>query len=357
MKLAKLTIKLTILGLSVVITGCANTKLANDADLLLQAQEQATQVTKTPEEMIQIAGERINNADADLRFYAPIHMERAQDKLAEARKMSQKEATPENQAAALSAAILAEQLIGEAEKNRAVVKVQLAQSLAHRDILIELGSPEIQPKAFNKGMGHLDDLIREIEGGNIDKVTREQPDLLEEFAKIEADTLRVKWLSEAESTFAEAEDNGAGKYAPASYEQAELAIERADDYIEINYRDREGVRNKSREAYILAAKALNVSKEVQKIHQKSLEEVEAYTDSIQDLFEDINQEAEVSELVSLTFYEQAKQIKESIRKQQDMSSIPEATESLENEPEATEPQTSEAPEIIEPAAESSENQD
>lgn len=311
MKTRKIPLALaTVILAPMLVTSCANTKLSNSQDLMAAAQQQAAEAQKTPEEMIQIAGERINNADKDLRFYSPIHMKQAQDKLEEARKLSQKSQEVEIQSEALAAAILADQLVDEAENNRVVVKQQLSQALAHRDILIELKSPEVLPKDYNKGMDHLDFLIREVEGGNLDKVAKGQPKLLEEFAIIEADTLRKTWLTAAEVKLEEAEDANAEDLAPKSFEIAETAVDRTDDFIGKNYRDREGVKRKSREAFVLASQALNVAKEVEKLNKKKPDELELYVLDVQSYFDVINRKTGIEELVAQSFYEQSRSIAE-----------------------------------------------
>ena len=300
----------TVVLLPMFIAACANTKLSNSQDLMAAAQQQAAEAQKTPEEMIQIAGERINNADHNLRFYSPIHMKQAQDKLVEARKLIQKSQDAGTQSEALAAAILADQLVDVAENNRVVVKQQLAPALAHRDILIELRAPQVLPKAYNKGMNDLDFLIREVEGGNLDKVVKGQPGLLEEFARIEADTLRKTWLTAARLKLEEAEDAKAEHLAPKSYDIAENAIERVDQFIGEHYRDRAGVKQKSREAFVLASQAENVAKEVERLNKKKPEELELYVLDVQSYFEVINRKTGIPELVAQSFYDQSRSIAE-----------------------------------------------
>jgi hypothetical protein len=298
---------ITFMALALLITGCASQKLANSDELQSKALADAASTDLSPEEMISRASERLNNAEQSLRFYSPLHLKKAQEQLEGARKLLQS-GKVENQTPALAAAILAEKLVTQAEDNREKVKQQLAPALAHREILLELGSQNLLPGAFNSAMSELKDLITLVESGRLDEVVKQQPALLEEFAELEAETLKVKWLSRANAVLEQAEDADADKFAPKSFEQAELAIERANRYTDSNYRDREGVKAKADEAFVMASKALNMTNEVQKVFEKKISEVEAYMLSVQSWLDNINQDVKVPDLAAMNFYEQSRAI-------------------------------------------------
>ena len=302
--------KLSLLAMifaSLMFSGCASQKLANSDELQSKALADAANIDATPDELIRRASERLNNAAQELRFYSPLHMQKAQEQLEQARQLHQAK-DPENQTAVMAAAILAEKLVKQAEDNREQVKQQLAPALAHRDILIELGSPELVPDDYNGAMSDLNKLIQSVESGQLDYVAKNQPELLADFIEVEASTLKVKWLNRAKAKLEQAEDADADKYAPKSFEQAELAIERADTYTDTNYRDRTGVKAKADEAYVLAAKALNLSNEVQKVYETKISELESYLLDVQAWLDHINQDVKVPDLPALTFYEQSRAI-------------------------------------------------
>lgn len=296
-----------VLIFSALISACASQKLANSDELQSRALADAAAIDIAPEELIRRASERLNNAEQDLRFYSPLHMQKAQEQLETARKLQQS-GKAENKTGVLAAAILAEKLVKQAEDNREQVKQQLAPALSHLAILIELGAKELLPGEFNEAMSDLTDLIILVEGGQLDAVAKEQPSLLEEFAKVEAATLKVKWLNRAIAKLEEAEDLDADKFAPKSFEQARLAIERADSYTNNNYRDREGVKSKADEAFVLASKAVNISSQVQKVFEKKISDLESYMLDVQSWLSHINQEAAVKDLEAFSFYEQSRLI-------------------------------------------------
>lgn len=298
---------LVSITISLMISGCASQKLANSDELQSKALADAANVDATPEELISRASERLNNAAQELRFYSPLHMQKAQEQLEQARKLHQA-GKPDNQTAVLAAAILAKKLVSQAETNLTHVKQQLAPALAHRAILLELGSPDLVPGSFNSAMSDLNKLIQHVESGQLDAVAKNQPKLLEDFARLEAETLKVKWLNRAKVKLAEARDADARKFAPKSYEQAELAIKRAETYTNSNYRDRAGVKAKADEAFVMAAKAHNLSNEVQKVFEKKISALEGYMLDVQSWLDNINQDLKVTDLAAFTFYEQSRAI-------------------------------------------------
>lgn len=306
-------LSIAIVFVFAALSGCANTKIANNDTLALAAQEEAAKASISSDDAIRSASHALTMATNEgLKFYAPLHMDKAQEKLEEAQKYNKKEATDENRAAALAAAITAEKLIDSAKNNRIIVEKQLALSLEHREVLLELGTPKALPKEYNKGMAMLDNLVREIEGGNMAKVTVGQAELLEYFAEIEADTLKVQWLTRAETMLDKATDADADNYAPSTYAKARQGIKRADDFIEKNYRDRDGVKQQSKEAYNLAAQAYFVALEAQKIYKANEEDVEKYILEQQALFDKINRHAKVEDLASYSFYEQTTQLENAL---------------------------------------------
>ena len=305
---------------SVLISACASQKVANSEALQSKALADAAAIDISPEEMISRASQRLNNADQDLRFYSPLHMQKAQEQLETARKLQQS-GKEENKTGALAAAILAEKLVKQAEENREQVKQQLAPALSHRAILMELGAADLLPGDFNSAMEDLQDLIILVESGQLDAVTKKQPSLLEAFAQLEADTLKVKWLNRAKAKLEQAEDTDADKFAPKSFEQAELAIERADSYTDSNYRDREGVKAKADEAFVLASKALNVALEVQKVYEKKISELENYMLDVQSWLDIINQGLKVPDLPALRFNEQSRTLAAKVFEQSKQTAV------------------------------------
>ena len=303
---------------SLGLSGCVNTRVAESDDMATAAISEAEMSDMSTQALIEQVSKEINDSDENLAFYSPLHIENARKQLTEARKLLQlKEKTPESEKAAKSAAILAGKYYQRAVKNKVVVQSQLVKSLKQRDILLELNADEIRPRLYANAMESMKRLILEIEGGNLDKVVDKQPALQAQLALVEAETMKTLNLEVARNKLIEAEDNGAKKFAPKTYERAVLAIDRATTYIDRNYRDREGVKQISQDAFVKAAEALNIALEVQKIAEEKAPVLEQYVVDIQALMNTINQEVGVKELPSYTFYEQARLLTQRIEEIRD----------------------------------------
>lgn len=311
-----------------VLSGCANRHIAESSDMAAASLSEAEMTGMTTKEIIDEVSQQINDSDENLAFYSPLHIDNARKQLAESRKLLQlKVRTAETDNAAKAAAILAGKYYQGAVKNKVSVQNQLVKSLKQRDVLLDLNADEIRPRLYAAAMESMKRLILEIEGGNLDKVIARQPALQEQLAMVEAETMKTLWLEKARNKLKEAQDNGAEKFAAKTWEQAVLAIERASQYTDRNYRDREGVKQISAEAFVRAATALNVALEVQKIAEAKAPELEQYVLDVQALLNTINQEVGIRELSSYSFYEQARLLTQKIEENRDEDAVVESVSS------------------------------
>lgn len=298
---------LVVLCVALVVSGCANSRIAN-SDALAQAVANAAQnAERSLDEVIHDSTLALAEAlNEGLEFYAPLHLDQAKSALDKAKKLNKEKAKPEDLSQAMVEALKVEKLLQAGRQNRDKVEKLLAKALEHKAVLEELGTDKVLPKEYSKGMSMLTDVIRDVEGGLLDKVEAGQSKVLAYFNEIEADTLRVQWLSKAENMLGQAKDIDADDYAPVSFKEAERAYERADDFIGKSFRDRDGVKQVSAHAYNKAAKAYHLAQEVKKVISKNEKEIEQYMLSVQQLFDAINQHAAVDALDSHSFAEQSR---------------------------------------------------
>lgn len=298
---------LAVLFVALVVSGCANSKIAN-SDALAQAAANAAQnAERSLDEVIHDSTLALAEAlNEGLEFYAPLHLDQAKSALDKAKKLNKEKAKPEDLSQAMVEALKVEKLLQAGRQNRDKVEKLLAKALDHKAVLEELGTDKVLPKEYSKGMSMLTGVIRDVEGGLLDKVEAGQSKVLAYFNEIEADTLRVQWLSKAENMLGQAKDIDADDYAPVSFKEAERAYERADDFIGKSFRDRDGVKQVSAHAYNKAAKAYHLAQEVKKVISKNEKEIEQYMLSVQQLFDAINQHAAVNALDSHSFAEQSR---------------------------------------------------
>jgi len=304
-----------ILALAVTLTACASTKIANNDAMTQQAVKEAAKSDISPDEATLAAAKRISDAnDAGLRFFAPLHMAQAKDKLKLAQKLKKKIKLPEDKLAVISAAFAVGLLIEDAYKNKIVVEQQLSKSLAHKAVLEELGTPTVLPKAFNKGVKKILGLIKEIEAGGLNKAIENEAGVLKYLSSIEADTLKKQYLKRAESMLKKAKSADAGDFAEKSLEQAVAKIKLANAFIKSNYRDREGVKKICNEAFNAAARAYFVAIEASKIVALKEKQAEDYILFVESLLTRVNRSEVVPNLTSVSFHDQSVALAEAIEK-------------------------------------------
>lgn len=298
---------LAVLYVALAVSGCANSKIANSDALARAAANAAQNAERSLDEVIHDSTLALAEAlNEGLEFYAPLHLDKAKSALDKAKKLNNEKAKPEALSEAMVEAQKVEKLLQAARQNRDKVERLLAKALDHKAVLEELGTDKVLPKEYSKGMSMLGDVIRDVEGGLLDKAEAGQSKVLAYFNEIEADTLRVQWLSKAENMLGQAKDVDADDYAPVSFKEAERAFERADDFIGKSFRDRQGVKDVAAHAYNKAAKAYHLAQEVKKVAGKKEKDIEQYMLSVQQLFDAINQHAAVASLDSHSFAEQSR---------------------------------------------------
>ncbi|MCK5881410.1 MAG: hypothetical protein KAG18_05990, partial [Sinobacterium sp.] len=305
MKISPILISTVLL--SALLSSCANTKISNNESLVLAAQKEASQNQLSTAEIIEQASLNLSKARSEqLNFYAPLHISKADDKLKDAQKLNRKAETDEEKQNAKAAAISVQKLIDKAYKTKIIVEQQLAEAFERKTIVDDLGAKKALPKQYRKTIESLTLLIKEVEGGFFDAVAKDQPDLLEKFAKLEADTMRELWLEKAIIMLDKADDADADDFVEATYEKAEKAIDSANDFIDAHYRDRDGVKEAAFKAYNLASQAYYLAIEAEQLFKADEEEIESYLLKIQKRFNTINEEGYVENLPSHSFKEQAK---------------------------------------------------
>lgn len=295
--------------LSTLLVSCSGTQIANKEALEVQAGKQATTSEVSPKQALASAKNKISLAkDAELGFFAPLHMQQAENKFQQALQLHNKSLTgkksSENRVSVLTTAFAASRLVDQAYQNRTAVEQHLKKSLAHRKILLDLGVNDVLPERFSKGMLSLQELIKDVEGGFVEEAVQAEIKVLQNFAVLEADTLKIQHLSKARNQFKQAETIDAKDYARVSYQRAKASMEYAEQFIEQNYRDRAGVVDVSSKAFHDAAHAYQVALEAQKIVDMNEKQAEQYVLHIESLLQSMNKNKRIKHLTSMSIQEQ-----------------------------------------------------
>lgn len=292
--------------IAAALTSCANTKIANDESLTLAAQQEAIEHKLTATEIIEQASLAITKAKSeDLPFYAPLHIAKAEKTLSKAQKLNRKAETDEDKQQAKSAAITVQKLVQEAYQTKTIVEKQLAASFERKAIVDALDSKKVLPKQYRKTIEAFTVLIKDVEGGLFDNVAKGQPQLLDTFTELEANTMRELWLKKAIIMLDKAKDADADNFAEVTFNKADDAIDSANNFIDAHYSNREGVKEITFKAYNLAAQAYYLALEAEQLFDANEEDIESYLLNIQKRFNTINEHGLVDNLSSHSFKTQA----------------------------------------------------
>lgn len=292
---------LVISGL--LITGCANNQIANTEILSQQAKEQASNSDLSPQEAILNSAKLIEQSQNDqLHFFAPLHYSAAQDALTEAQDLLNSNA--EN-ALVLEQTFKVDSLLKAAYKNKNNVLSTLKKSLMHKQVLEELGSPETLPEEFQDTVDDLKDLIKEIEGGFMDKALQGQAQLLSLMTEVEIATLKKQHLTPAESMIDKAESIDADEYAEKTFSQAQQTLESATLFIEKNYKDRDAVRNNGLDALNAASHAYFIAQEATGLVELKRADAENKALYFESLLERVNKSLGIDNLNTMSLYDQS----------------------------------------------------
>lgn len=294
------------------VTACVNSKIANDELLTEQAKVLASSATMTPEQSLNEAQKKIDKAQkARLDFYAPLHFKAAKEALVTAQNILNK---GEGASLVLEQAFRVESLLNAGYKNREIVQTKLALSLEHLGVLEQLKASAIVPEGFSDVMEDMEAVIREMEGGFIDKAVERQPKLLESMTQLEVDLLKKVHLSAAEDMLDKAEKVKADKYAETTFQKAEQALEDAKRFIEKQYRDRAGVKSQGIKAWVAAARAYRLAKESVTLVNLTPQKAEQRALYFESLLSLINTPLQLKQLETKSFSTQAKTIVERIQR-------------------------------------------
>lgn len=294
------------------LTACVNSKIANDELLTEQAKVLASSATMTPEQSLDEAQKKIDKAQkARLDFYAPLHFKAAKEALLTAKNILNK---GEGASLVLEQAFRVESLLNAGYKNREIVQAKLAPSLEHLGVLEKLKAPNIVPAGFSDVMDDLEAVIREMEGGFIEKAVERQPKLLQSMTELEINLLKKVHLTAAEDMLEKADGAKADKYAEITFKKAEQTLEDARRFIEKQYRDRAGVKSVGIKAWVAAARAYRLAKESAELVNLTPQKAEQRALYFESLLALINTQLQLKQLETKSFSAQAKAIVERIQR-------------------------------------------
>lgn len=257
-------ILLTLLLSGLLLTsGCANKRLANQDQFDQLASEKAEQFAGDSEKALLEAEVKHEEAvNADMYFFAPLHMEQATEALNLARNHELKGLQSDSLIA--SSKVLT--LLQLAQENKLKVKSQLVALLTQKKLLEDLNCPQVLPSEFDDQLEAIGELVKKIESGEAVKTEAVQT-VLTNMQELELETLLVIHWQPAKKTLDKAKDENADDNAPKSFILAEELVAQAEIEIRNNYRNREMVEKKGLKALRSAQHALYLARDAELLVQ------------------------------------------------------------------------------------------
>ncbi len=263
---------LIFISSSVLSTGCANKTIANQAQVEQSALEQAKEFSGDSERALAEAESKYDAAlKADMKFYAPLHVEQAKEAL----KLAQTKELNADKTASLNASAKVLTLLNSAEINKKKVETLLAPLLAQKEVLEKLKTPRILSKEFKTQMDNMKDVIKEIEAGKEADALSKSDAILADLEALELNTLLAIHWKPAQKTLLKAEKENADDNAPKSFLVAVEAVQNAEHLIRTDYKDRPQVEQYGHTALRAAQHALYTARDAERLVRLNEKQAEA----------------------------------------------------------------------------------
>ncbi|EAT13764.1 hypothetical protein HF888_10005 [Bermanella marisrubri] len=249
-------LRLSLIILPVLVSACAGPQLKDTKQIEMQAIEQA----QSADVSIESVFERVRNIQTDARkedlyFYSPNYMANGETAMTKAESAL----NANNQALAMTEALKAEAFFKRGLAIKPLALQQLDDVFRGMDMLRGLKANQYLASDFQDIQADIQETIELIEQGNTSELADEQKSLLNDIYELEIETLRVIFLRPVEIALESAEDVDADEFAAQSYAEAEKAMDRLEELIKQQPKQREQIKIDSQNAVRLAQHALHVA--------------------------------------------------------------------------------------------------
>jgi len=217
----------TALGL-VLLTGCSG-KIANFEAISLEAKRDASLADESAARTIQLAQSKIELGKSEkLNFFAPRHLQLAQEQLLEAQEMHTS-GEPDGRVKTVAMTSV-KTLDAGLDTKRNILKL-LKPTLDHRAVLLKIKADQYFPTDFAGLEQTLRELINQMEDSQTIKVTKGQQELLPRMHQVEVNTIEYIQLKPVKDHLARIEAKGGASVAPISWDTAQKALGQAQALI------------------------------------------------------------------------------------------------------------------------------
>lgn len=272
--------RLSALLFLILLAGCSSSGLSSMTPRERTVFEEAMRQNLTPDELISQAEKKLNEAtEAQLEFYAPTTFKTATKLVEEANaRLVKKGAKPEE---VLLMAIKAKQAIATGFEIKDQVMELLSISLAEKRRLDDIDTHTLFPVEYEAIKDLLNQMISLIEAQKPEEATGMQTQFTEKTAALLIKALDKITLDQARKTLAEAQSKEAKRYAPITFEAANLKLKQAETFLRTYPRDREGIQKIGMETLQAAQHSLMVTREVKIINAIETNAIEGFVLAIE----------------------------------------------------------------------------
>ena len=209
----------------------------------------------------------------ELAVFAPKHYSTADKALAEARTLISKN-EPRDQV--VQKVAVASAVLKNGDMVMRKVKDILEDQLVVKKKLDSLQTKKVYRSEYGSLEERLNNIIREIENGDITNTEQNRGKLLQDLQKLERRSIRYNAMHEPEEILKRVKYRGGETLAPLTYNDALAVFQRAEQFIAQNPNYETGIEQMGQEALFAAKRALYITEQVSSLSQKvsiSLEQV------------------------------------------------------------------------------------
>jgi hypothetical protein len=296
------------------LSGCATKQAPSYSDISV-SEVQETSKSISPTELVERTSALFSQApNLGLEFYSPSYYQEAVTAIEVARSQLEKDAANKGDAA-IRPAIAAQKFLEKAQLVRSSVERNLKDLIKHRNLLVEIGAPQWQPKDYEQVSSEIKELTSLIEREQVSTAIAKEPSVREGMYTLEINTILVSALDAANATLAKAKNHEAASYAAGLYNEADILIDDTKIYIKANYRDRKGIQERADKAQQVAETALKYAIDAQEIFALDKSQVEAYLSSYHKLLDELRAQITSKTLPPLTISQTLVELKEILQNQ------------------------------------------
>ncbi len=310
---------LGVLGINLIITGCAQKGIANQDAFDQLAHQKAEEFIGNTLSALEKAEDVYGQARAEnLPELTPLHWQQLTESIKKARSAD----LEGESSASLEAAAWVMTLYDSAQQSKQRVEQQLADILAQQQVLLSIKTDKILRRPYRDSIDDLKTLARHIESGQTRNLPDDANDLLKDMQALERDTMLELHWRPARKTLDKSEDEGSDDFAPETFAIAERLTRDVKKTITERYQDRLLCESTGLKALRAAQHALYIGREAESIINMDIDDSEEAALRLEGYLHQIATALEAGDLRNMSFLDQTLALVQKAHEQRDKAVIP-----------------------------------